>query len=198
MKFHKKCNLTNNLLCSSGLSITVCYTTLFCFLLLFSLSPSVYYRKVRSETLPTSPPVVETEVQQPSEQPPPPFPSTEELPHPSPSKEQPPHPSSPREQPPHPPPSRIQPSPVNLPHGDGHAMETDELIHDPAAECLDPSMIKDLDFDIPLMFTDDDLGVPVEKPEVVEESELKLELGLCVFSCLSNIQTYIETTTTKK
>ena len=139
----------------------------------------MYYRKARSETLPTSPPVVETEVQQPSDRPPHPFLSTEQLPHPSSSKEQ----------PPHPPPSRMQPSPVNLPHGDSHAMETDEPIHDPATECLDPSMIKDLDFDIPLMFTDDDLGVPDEKPEVVEESELKLELGLCVFySCLSNIQ----------
>ena len=51
-------------------------------------------------------------------------------------------------------------------------METD----DPAAECLDPSMIKDLDFDIPLMFTDDDLDVPDnEKPEVVEEGELQFE-----------------------
>ena len=160
----QKCRLTNvnNLLCSSGLKqrpfvTPLCFVFFHCFP---SLSPSVYYRKARSETLPTPPPVVETEVEQPSDQPP----------HPSPSTEQPPHPS----------PSTEQPGPITLPQGDNHAMETEEPIHDPAAECLDPSMIKDLDFDIPLMFTDDDLGLADEKPEVVEEGEIKLELGFYV------------------
>ncbi|XP_072038118.1 uncharacterized protein [Amphiura filiformis] len=59
------------------------------------------------------------------------------------------------------------PSPVPFPTTevshepmDDAVMESNEGIHqDPMTECLDPSMINELDFDMPLMFTDDDLGV---------------------------------------